>query len=82
MAIGGYVAAGVVYYGSLKLFGNMNFAGGRLSHVGAADFVGPLIGKGDFLFLAATLAGGLFAALAAGWWACRAFGFAATISRS
>jgi branched-chain amino acid transport system permease protein len=66
MAIGGYVAAGVVYYGSLKLFGDMNFAGGRLSHVGAAEFDGPFIGKGDFLFLAATLAGGLFAALA-GW---------------
>jgi branched-chain amino acid transport system permease protein len=62
MAVGGYVAAGIVYYGSIRLFGTAEFAGGRLSYTGIDAFEGPLIGKGDFLFVAATIAGGLFAA--------------------
>jgi len=62
MVLGGYVAAGIVYYGSIRLFGSADFVGGRLSYTGIDTYDGPLIGKGDFLFVAATIAGGLFAA--------------------
>ena len=62
MVLGGYVAAGIVYYGSIRLFGSADFVGGRLSYTGIDAYEGPLIGKGDFLFVAATIAGGLFAA--------------------
>lgn len=62
MALGGYAAAAIVYYGSMRLFGTADFVGGRLSHTGIGDFAGPLIGRGDLLFVFATLCGGLFAA--------------------
>src|SRR5215212_2780942 len=33
MALGGYTASAIVYYGSYKLYGDANFHGGRLSFV-------------------------------------------------
>lgn len=64
MAIGGYASAAIVYYGSIKMWGSADFAGGALSWTGAEAYVGPLIGKGDVLFVVACLAGGLVAAAA------------------
>ncbi|MDX2132105.1 MAG: branched-chain amino acid ABC transporter permease [Planctomycetota bacterium] len=61
MAIGGYVAAAIVLYGSMRLFGTGEFQGGALSLTQGAESRG-LIGRGDVLFLVATIAGGLFAA--------------------
>ncbi len=53
MAVGGYTAAAIVYYGSINLFGTKAIYGG---------FLGP----GELLLLGACLAGGVVAALA-GW---------------
>jgi branched-chain amino acid transport system permease protein len=53
MAVGGYTAAGIVYYGSIKLFGTKAIYGG---------FLGP----GELLLFGACLAGGVMAAVA-GW---------------
>ncbi|MEO6435443.1 MAG: branched-chain amino acid ABC transporter permease [Tepidisphaeraceae bacterium] len=65
MALGGYTAAAVMYYGSIKLFGDPYFHGGALSWTGrAGGFSGPIFGGGDLLFLAACVAGGLVAAAA------------------
>lgn len=61
MAIGGYVAAAVVYYGGMRLFGEPGFQGGALSLTQGAHSRG-LVGRGDVLFVAATIIGGLFAA--------------------
>jgi len=62
MAVGGYVAAGIVYYGSIKLWGSAEPAGGILSIVQEGPKAGPLLGKGDFLFVISCLIGGLVAA--------------------
>ena len=65
MALGGYAAAAVVYYGSMKLWGSADFAGGALSYnTGIGEFTGPLVGKGDWLFIVACIVGGLVAAVA------------------
>ena len=64
MAIGGYTAAAIVYYGSIRLFGSADFAGGLLSYCGTGEFTGPTFGKGDLLFVAACLVGGLAASVA------------------
>jgi len=53
MAVGGYVAAGIVFYGSIKLWGTAAIHGG-------------LFGPGELLLVAGCLAGGVVAALA-GW---------------
>ena len=53
MAVGGYTAAAIVYYGSIKLFGTKAIYGGAL-------------GPGELLLCAGCLAGGLLAALT-GW---------------
>ena len=66
MSLGGYVAASIVYYGSFRIFGNADFHGGMLSYTGYRAFRGSMFGPGDLLFLAACLAGGVFAA-AIGW---------------
>jgi branched-chain amino acid transport system permease protein len=50
MAVGGYVAAGIVYYGSIKLWGSRNIHGG---------FLGP----GEMLLAFACVMGGIVAAL-------------------
>jgi branched-chain amino acid transport system permease protein len=62
MAVGGYVAAGITYYGSIRLFGSADPASGLLSWTGVGDFAGPFIGKGDILFLVSCVIGGLAAA--------------------
>jgi branched-chain amino acid transport system permease protein len=62
MAVGGYVAAGITYYGSIRLFGSADFAGGLFSWAGEGAFAGPWIGKGDVLFIASCLVGGVAAA--------------------
>jgi branched-chain amino acid transport system permease protein len=64
MAAGGYAGAAVVYYGSMKLWGSADFAGGLLSYTGVQAFAGPLLGKGDVLFVVACLIAGLLAAAA------------------
>jgi branched-chain amino acid transport system permease protein len=65
MSLGGYTAAAVMYYGSVKLFGNAQFHGGSLSWTGrAGEFAGLLLARGDLLFVAACIAGGLVAAAA------------------
>jgi branched-chain amino acid transport system permease protein len=51
MAVGGYTAAGITYYGSFLLWGSPALHGGFL-------------GSGDLLFLGSCLVGGLAAALA------------------
>src|SRR5437016_9509348 len=51
MAIGGYGAGAIVYYGSFRMWGS-------------ADVHGPGFGTGAMLFVAACLIGGLLAALA------------------
>jgi branched-chain amino acid transport system permease protein len=51
MLVGGYAAAVLTYYGSIKLWGSANVHGGFL-------------GAGDFLFLGACVVGGLVAAVA------------------
>src|SRR2546423_4147970 len=67
MALGGYTAAAIVYYGSFKIFGDAGFHGGSLSWTGrAGGFRGPPLASGDLLFVLACLVGGIVAA-AAGW---------------
>lgn len=65
MALGGYAAAAVTYYGSFRLWGSPAFRGGLLSwpmgHGAPPEF---LLTSGDGLFLAACLVGGLVAAAA------------------
>jgi branched-chain amino acid transport system permease protein len=63
MALGGYAAAAITYYGSMRFFGSADFAGGSLSFLGE-NFAGGLFGKGDLLFFGSCLAGGLAAAAA------------------
>ena len=62
MAVGGYVAAAITYYGSIKVFGSADPAGGVLSFTGGADGSSSLIRKGDLLFIVSCLVGGLAAA--------------------
>lgn len=67
MAIGGYTAAAVTYYGSAKLFGTTQPIGGVLSWgLGIASIPDDMafMTRGDVLFLAACLIGGLVAAVA------------------
>ena len=64
MALGGYAAAAIVYYGSMTLWGSADFAGGILSFTGSEAFTGSLIGRGDVLFVIACLVGGVIAAAA------------------
>ena len=63
LALGGYAAAAMVYYGTYRLFGDLNFHGGRLSGGPPGS---PLLARGDGLFFAALLFGGVVAA-AVGW---------------
>ena len=71
MAVGAYVAAGILYYGSFRMFGDAGMAhSGQIStmllpaqHAAEGASRAPLIAKGDVLFLFAILAGGVFAGL-------------------
>ncbi|MEZ6068111.1 MAG: branched-chain amino acid ABC transporter permease [Planctomycetaceae bacterium] len=64
MAIGGYTAAGIVYYGSLLMWGDASPSGSVLS--ASFDEVAgrPWLAAGDALFVVACLVGGLMAAIA------------------
>src|SRR5690242_19083447 len=66
MALGGYAAAAIVYYGSFRAFGAPDFHGGVLSWTEASAFSGPPLASGDLLFIGGCLAGGIVAA-AIGW---------------
>ncbi len=62
MAVGAYVGATIVYYGSFRLFGNANMHGGLLSGMIDSRNPLPLFSWADLLFLCSLLAGGLAAA--------------------
>ncbi len=64
MALGGYTAAAITYYGSMRYLGSSAFAGGLLSYNGVEAFTGGILTMGDMLFVASCLSGGLVAALA------------------
>jgi branched-chain amino acid transport system permease protein len=64
MAVGGYVGAAIMYYGSISIYGHADFMGGRLSWSGGSDTVLPWLGSGDLLFVCSCLAGGAVAAAA------------------
>jgi branched-chain amino acid transport system permease protein len=67
MALGGYLGAAAVYYGSYQLFGDFSFRGGWLSYEGPARNAPQMpIGSGELLFLGGCIFGGVVAA-AAGW---------------
>ncbi len=67
MALGGYTAAAIVYYGSAKIYGDVNFHGGAMSWTGrAGGFTGPLLASGELLYIVACVFAGLVSA-AAGW---------------
>ena len=66
LAVGGYAAAALVFYGTYHLFGDLAFHGGRLSWNGLGDRPAHWIGQGDLLFLAAILFGAVVSA-AVGW---------------
>jgi len=57
MMIGGYAAAIVTYYGSLKLLG-------QAPGMDGVTVMGGFMGSGDLLFLCSCVVGGLFAAIA------------------
>lgn len=61
MAVGGYTAACIVYYGSFRLFGNPDVHGGLLSTMVVGREAAFLTG-GDLLFLGSILVGGATAA--------------------
>jgi branched-chain amino acid transport system permease protein len=62
MAVGAYVGAGIVYYGSFRLFGDADLHGGVLSSM-LDRRTGGLLTKGDMLFVVSLLAGGVVAAV-------------------
>lgn len=70
MAVGAYVAAGIVYYGSFRLFGDAGMLhSGRISsmlmpdqHAPEGAAVAPFFASGDLLFLISLIVGGLVAA--------------------
>lgn len=62
MAVGAYVSASIVYYGSFRLFGDANLHGGLLSGMIPAKPGVPLLRWGDLLFLGSVLFGGVVAA--------------------
>jgi len=62
MAVGGYTAAAIVYYGSIKLAGSEMLAGGQASSMIMGREV-PIFNSFDLLFLGAIVAGGLMAAI-------------------
>ncbi|MFV0446222.1 MAG: branched-chain amino acid ABC transporter permease [Planctomycetaceae bacterium] len=64
MAIGGYAAAAIVYYVSMRLWGTADAQGGMLSQSGELRSDLPWLAKGDVLFVCGCLCGGVIAAVA------------------
>jgi branched-chain amino acid transport system permease protein len=62
MAVGGYVAATLTYYGSIKIFGSGDFLGGTVSWTGSGEHDGSIVKPADILFLVSCLVGGLASA--------------------
>jgi len=62
MLVGGYTAAGLVYYGSFRIWGDPDVHGGLLSTM-LTGREAPLATWGDLFFLGSVLAGGLVAAV-------------------
>ena len=68
MAVGGYTAAALMYYGSARFFGTADFASAR-AHAGLLSTMlagredAPWITSGDGLFLLSLVVGGIAAAL-------------------
>ena len=65
MAVGGYAAAAIVYYGSFSIAGGPEFAGGVMSGMMAAEpgAPAPWLTPHDMLFAGAVLVGGVIAAV-------------------
>ncbi len=63
MAVGAYVAASIVYYGSFRLFGDADMHGGLLSGMTEGREGSPPATWADLLFLASILTGGAAAAV-------------------
>jgi branched-chain amino acid transport system permease protein len=61
MAVGAYTAAGIVYYGSYRIWGDAGMHGGTLS--GLSPDGSTLATWADLLFLGAAIVGGLVAAV-------------------
>jgi branched-chain amino acid transport system permease protein len=67
MAVGGYAAASIMYYGTFHWFGDTAFHGGSLSWtLKPSEFTGPWLARGDWLFIASLLIGAMLAAII-GW---------------
>lgn len=66
MAVGGYSAATIVYYGSFRIFGDAHMAGGILSSMvtdpDVSVFSKPWVTMADGLFLLSILVGGVVSA--------------------
>jgi branched-chain amino acid transport system permease protein len=62
MAVGAYTAAGIVYYGSFRIWGDAAVHGGWIS--GLTPAAGGWVTGADLLFLVALIIGGLVAGLA------------------
>src|SRR5438477_6394511 len=62
MAVGGYTAGWITYYGSIKLWGAALAHGGAISGLRGWQSGMPLVASGDLMFLGAALAGGVVAA--------------------
>lgn len=63
LAVGGYVAGSLAYYGSFAFFGSGAAQMGVLSGLYGAPAGAPLFTGGEFLFLISLIVGGLVAAL-------------------
>ena len=66
LAVGGYAAAALVFYGTYRLYGDTTFHGGRLSWNGLGDRPTAWVTGGDLLAIGSVLAGAVVAA-AVGW---------------
>jgi branched-chain amino acid transport system permease protein len=62
MAVGGYTAAGIVYYGSYRLWGDANVHGGALDTLLMEKGL-PFLAGGDLLFVVSLFAGAVAAAI-------------------
>lgn len=61
MAVGGYAAAGIMYYGSIRLYGTPEMAGGLMSSM-LSGREGAWLTGADLMFFVAILCGGVVAA--------------------
>ncbi len=63
MAVGGYTAAGIVYYGSMYAYGDALPHAGALSTMIQGHHSGAIFTRGDVLYVVSLIAGGLVAAV-------------------